>query len=91
MASILHVIHSARSESGGPIEGVRQRGRVLTEMGHRVEVASLDVHAPEGVGLKVHALGEQEGGYGKSKKLLNWLQDHSHTYDHVVVNGIWIP
>ncbi len=89
MAKILHVIHSANLEGGGPIEGVRQRGKVLEEMGHEITVATLDVTKPKHIGLPVIPLGEQDGGYGKSQKILDWLSSNHDRFDHVIANGIW--
>lgn len=90
MSKILHVIRSADPRGGGPIEGVRQRARVLREMGHVVEVASLD--GPEVKfedELTVHCLGPGRGGYGYEPKLVSWLLANASNYDYVVVNGIW--
>lgn len=89
---ILHVIASTNPEGGGPIEGVKQRGRVLREMGHPIEIACFD--APDApwladVGFPVHALGPGRGGYGYAPRMLPWLKAHGNEYDAVVVNGIW--
>jgi glycosyltransferase involved in cell wall biosynthesis len=89
---LLHVISSVNPNAGGPIEGVRQRGLRLQEMGHRVEVVSLD--DPNEAFLKqfplpVHALGPASGGYRFSKRLVPWLRTHAGEYDAVVVNGLW--
>lgn len=74
------------------MEGVRQRGMRLLEMGHQVEVVSLD--APQApylscYGLPVHALGARPGVYRYSPSLLPWLLAHVPSYDAVVVNGLW--
>jgi hypothetical protein len=42
---MLHIISSVDPRGGGPMEAVNQIGRKLTEMGHTMEVLSLD--APE--------------------------------------------
>lgn len=89
---LLHVISSANPSNGGPIEGVRQRGLRLLEMGHQVEVACLDdPRAPhlESFPLPVHALGPPRGGYHFSTSLQPWLRAHAGGYDAVIVNGIW--
>lgn len=89
---LLHVISSADPSNGGPIEGVRQRGLRLLEMGHQVEVACLDdPRAPhlESFRLPVHALGPPRGGYHFSTSLQPWLRAHAGGYDAVIVNGIW--
>ncbi|MFT3735915.1 MAG: glycosyltransferase [Rhodocyclaceae bacterium] len=89
---ILHVLPSVDPRGGGPMEGVRQRGMRLVEMGHSVEVVTLD--APDapflaGYGLKVHALGPSRGGYRLNARLAPWLRDKARDYDAVVVNGLW--
>ncbi len=89
---ILHLIPTVDPHGGGPMEGVRQRGLCLLEMGHEVEVATLD--APDalhlaGYPLPVHALGPGRGGYGYTPHLVPWLRAHARNYDAIVVNGLW--
>ncbi len=89
---ILHILSSVNPDGGGPTEGVRQRGVRLTEMGHTVEVVSLDDAAETFLGefpLKVHALGPPKGSYRYSDKLVDWLLAHARNYDAVVINGMW--
>ncbi len=74
------------------MEGVRQRGVRLIEMGHQVEVVSLDDPASNfiaGYGLCVHALGPSTGGYQFNSRLVPWLQNHAREYDAIVINGLW--
>jgi len=89
---LLHLIHSIDPRAGGPMEGVRQRGLRLLEMGHQVEVACLDSpHAPhvKTFPLPVHALGPTRGNYGYTTSLRPWLRAHVADYDGVIVNGLW--
>ncbi|HJP82190.1 MAG TPA: glycosyltransferase [Fimbriimonadaceae bacterium] len=86
---ILHVIHSADPKGGGPIEGVLQRGRRLLQMGHKIEIATLDTESVENKEIPIHILGERKAGYSRSPKLQNWLNAHAGDFDAVVVNGIW--
>jgi glycosyltransferase involved in cell wall biosynthesis len=89
---LLHVIPSVDPRGGGPMEGVRQRGLRLLDMGHAVEVVTLDDPASPAVAdypLKVHALGPTRGGYGYNPRLVPWLLAHASDYDAVVVNGLW--
>jgi len=89
---LLHVLSSVNPDGGGPTEGVRQRGIRLTEMGHRVEVASLDAADATFVRdfpLTVHALGPPRGSYRYTAKLVPWLMAHARDYDAVIVNGLW--
>jgi glycosyltransferase involved in cell wall biosynthesis len=90
--NILHVISSANPVGGGPIEGVKQLGAILTGAGHRVEVASLD--PPDARYLKecslpVHPLGPPTSHYAFSSRFIPWLRANRSHYDAVVVNGIW--
>jgi len=89
---ILHIIPSVNPKGGGPMEGVRQRGLRLIEMGHVVEVVTLDAPSSEFLstyGLPVHALGPGKGSYQYSAKLVPWLCANAPSYDAVVINGIW--
>lgn len=89
---LLHVFRSVNPQGGGPIEGVRQRSLRLQEMGHTVEVVSLDDPQESFVGqfpLTVHALGPSRGGYGYNAQLVPWLRRHATDYNAVIVNGLW--
>ena len=89
---ILHIIPSVNPKGGGPMEGVRQRGLRLIEMGHQVEVVTLDDPASNflaSYGLPVHALGPSKSNYQYNPRLVPWLQDHVRAYDAVVINGLW--
>ncbi len=89
---ILHIIPTVDPQGGGPMEGVRQRGLRLQEMGHRVELVTLDDPAAPSVaayGLPVHALGPTPGRYGYNARLVPWLLAQAGGYDAFVVNGLW--
>ncbi|MGA2189761.1 MAG: glycosyltransferase [Steroidobacteraceae bacterium] len=89
---LLHIMPSVDPNGGGPTEGVRQRGVRLTELGHTVEVVTLDDAAQPFLGeypLKVHALGPSQGSYRYNRKLVSWLMAHARGYDAVVINGLW--
>ncbi len=90
--NILHVICSVNPAGGGPIEGIKQLGAILTGAGHRVEVASLD--PPDAPYLKecplpVHPLGPATMHYAFSSRFIPWLRANRSQYDAVIVNGIW--
>src|SRR5450631_4427273 len=73
---LLHILSSIDPNGGGPTEGVRQRGIRLTELGHTVEVVSLDDPAEAFVKefpLTVHALGPPRGRYRYTDRLVAWL------------------
>jgi glycosyltransferase involved in cell wall biosynthesis len=89
---LLHVFRSVSPQEGGPVEGVRQRGIRLQQMGHSVDVVTLDDPAEaflHGFPLTVHALGPSHGLYGYNAKLVPWLKTHAPNYDAIIVNGLW--
>jgi glycosyltransferase involved in cell wall biosynthesis len=89
---LLHAIPSVDPSTGGPIQGVLSRVPILREMGHEVEIVSLDRPDQPWVRdciAKVHAVGTGEPGYGFSPELVPWLQKHAQEYDVVVVDGLW--
>lgn len=89
---ILHILPSVNPKGGGPMEGVRQRGMRLIEMGHQVEVVALDDPDSSfvaGYGLTVHALGPTQGVYQYNPRLVPWLRKHAKDYDAVIINGLW--
>ncbi len=90
--TILHVIASADPKIGGPIEGIKQLGKINTARGHRIEVASID--SPDAAFLKdfplpIYPLGPGFGGFQFSRHLAPWLRQNTDKYDVVIVNGIW--
>lgn len=89
---ILHLIPTVDPHGGGPMEGVRQRGLRLLEMGHQVEVVTLDAPGAPCLAsypLPVHALGPGRGGYGYTPHLVPWLRANARAFDAIVVNGLW--
>ncbi|ABW25434.1 glycosyltransferase [Acaryochloris marina] len=88
---ILNVISSINPAGGGPIENLKQSGRCLEELGHSVEVASLDAPTQyvKDFPLKLHALGPSYTSYRYSKHLVPWLKLNAHLYDCIIVRGIW--
>lgn len=74
------------------MEGVRQRGMRLRELGHAVEIVTLDDPHQAFVKefpLVVHALGPSRGGYGYTGALVPWLKAHAREFDAVIINGLW--
>lgn len=74
------------------MEGVRQRGLKLVEMGHSVEVVSMDDARAQYVAeyaLPVHALGPSKGAYQYNPHLVPWLQANARSFDAIVINGLW--
>ena len=73
------------------MEWVRQYGIIAEQMGHTVEVLSLDEPGSpwlDDFPLKVHALG-RGFHYFYSSRLVPWLHAHAGDYDHVLVHGLW--
>ncbi|MGR3274557.1 glycosyltransferase [Acaryochloris marina NIES-2412] len=89
---ILNVISSINPSGGGPVENLKQSGYCLEELGHTVEVASLDAPKSqyiEDFPLTLHALGPSFTSYRYSKYLVPWLKLNAHHYDCIIVRGIW--
>ena len=89
---VLHILPSVDPKGGGPMEGVKQYGHRFEEIGHHVEVVTLDDPAETCVAeypLKVHALGPALGSYRYSAKLAPWLELHAKDYDTIIINGLW--
>ena len=89
---ILHVISSINPKGGGVIESVNQLSAVHLSMGHQVEICSQDAPNAEWVKhskIKTHALGPVKGIYGYNPNLVKWLRSNAHSYDAVIVNGLW--
>ena len=89
---VLHILPSVDPKGGGPMEGVKQYGHRFEELGHLVEVVTLDDPASSHVDeypLKVHALGPAIGSYQYSAKLAPWLKLHAKNYDTIIINGLW--
>ncbi len=92
---LLRVIHTISPESGGPIEGLKQSSKVMTELGVEVEIASLDraeslAHEATALPWTVHALGPGKfGAYSYAPKLREWLNTQLTQFDAVIIHGNW--
>lgn len=78
--------------AGGPREVVLQRGTKLSELGHTVEVLTLDAPGSgflQELPLRVHALGPSSLGYRLNGRLVAWLRASAQDYDAVIVDGLW--
>jgi glycosyltransferase involved in cell wall biosynthesis len=89
---LLHVLSSLDPAVGGPLEGVRQRGLRMQQLGHQIEVMSLD--DPKQAFLRefpltVWALGPSYTHYCYNAKLVPWLKAQAGSYDAVIVHGLW--
>lgn len=90
--NILRLIGTLDPSYGGPVEGLRQSVQSLEQLGHSIEIVTLDdPHCPW-LGLfpaRVHALGPSSGKYRYTTKLIPWLLKHAPHFDAVIVEGIW--
>jgi glycosyltransferase involved in cell wall biosynthesis len=92
MTRILHVVSSVDPALGGVAESIRSRGVKLAEMGHTVEVVSLDDPTAPFVAnyaLKLHPLGRGRTAWQYHAGLVPWLRANAERFDAVVVDGIW--
>lgn len=92
MVKILHVVSSVDPSLGGVAESIVRRGEKLVEMGHHVEVASLDSPdnpAIQDYPLPLHALGPGKTAWCYSPRLIPWLRDNCRRFDAVVIDGLW--
>ena len=87
----LHLIRSMRREGGGPAEGVRLLTDVYRQLGHSVEIATLDPagQAAADLDVPVHSLGSRSGGYGFSFRLRPWLRENAPRFDGTIIDGLW--
>ena len=89
---ILHVVTSVDPALGGVAESIRSRGVKLVELGHTVEVVSMDEPAAPFVSsyeLPLTALGSGFTHWQYHPRLVPWLRDHCRRFDAVVVDGLW--
>lgn len=92
---ILRVIHTVQAKSGGPIEGLKQASRVMSELDVEVEIACLD--APGAVSTEIgelpwaiHPLGPGRlGTFSYSAQMRDWLDQNVHRFDAVIIHGNW--
>ena len=88
---ILHVVSSLDPATGGPAEIIR----VLLKYGPpdaSQEVATLDdPNAPflREIDFPVHALGPGKSTYGRSDRLIPWLEANRSRFDGIVLHGLW--
>ncbi len=89
---ILHTIHSIDPATGGTAEAQRQLAAAHREMGHTIEIASLDAPGEPWITsapVKVHALGPGRGSYGYSARFEPWVRERAGEFDAVVAHGFW--
>jgi glycosyltransferase involved in cell wall biosynthesis len=90
---ILHIIASVNPAGGGPMEGIKQIAKMLTKMGHIVEVLTLDSPIDpwiKNVEFKVYPVGPGITRYGYTPRFMTWLKENYQNYDACIINGIWM-
>src|SRR3954467_1765873 len=89
---VLQIIGSVAVELGGVLEGVRMLSEDWSRAGHDVEVATLDAPGfPDALAfpVPVHTLGPRHTRWAYSPAFYQWLKEHHHEYDFVLVHGLW--
>ena len=89
---ILQLISTLDPANGGPVEGLMQMAQALQNLGHCVNMATLDSTDVPWLAefpFKVYAFGPSLLRYGFNTKLVPWLREYADDYDAVIVNGIW--
>lgn len=92
MIRILHCIRSVNPAGGGPIEGIRQIGKVHLASGRETEIVTLDSPSDPWVKecpLPVHALGPVCSLYGYTSRLRPWMVKNRTRFNAVILNGLW--
>jgi glycosyltransferase involved in cell wall biosynthesis len=89
---LLQVAGTLDPAYGGPCVVVNQLTRSLTDLGHSVDVVTLD--PPSAAWLSKlpgppRGFGSALGKYGYARHLRRWLERHAADYDAVTVHGIW--
>jgi glycosyltransferase involved in cell wall biosynthesis len=89
---ILRIVRSVEDVGGGPINWVLNSSKLLSGMGHTVEVVTLDAPGKicyEDFPFKIYAMGQAFGKYGYAPKYVSWLKKHASDYDVILIHGLW--
>jgi len=88
----LHVIANTDPRSGGPVQAVSTLSKALADLGHEVEIASLEpekVASQRGLPVRIIGLGHGLGRHSVNPKLTSWLKRNAQNYDVVILHGLW--
>jgi hypothetical protein len=71
---------------------IKQSARVLEYGEHSVELLCFD--SPGGpwladCALPLHAVGPSSAGYDYTPKLIPWLREYRHSFDAIIIYGLW--
>ena len=89
---ILRIISSMDPQGGGPSEGIRQVAAALEQMGHQTECLTADDPNSRWLAdqpLPIHAMGPGKTRYAYCPRLGEWLSANAHSFDAIVVCGLW--
>lgn len=89
---LLHTVATLDPAFGGPVEAIKQICLSVSDFGHESDVVCLD--QPSSVWLnefpaKVYALGPSWFKYCYSHRYVSWLEQQLHSYDAIIINGLW--
>ncbi|MBP2550525.1 glycosyltransferase involved in cell wall biosynthesis [Neorhizobium galegae] len=89
---ILRVVSSLNPAAGGVVEAVRSTTIGLMDLGHEVEVVTLDKEGQAFLSdfpCLVHPVDRWFRKYGYTPKLTQWIAQHGGEYDVGVIEGLW--
>jgi len=93
---ILRVIASVDPVDGGPIEVLLRSSKVLEQLGHITEIATLDnecAKLSKDIPFQVRAFGGLKNPYHysplSSPRLVNWIHANASRFDAVIQHGLW--
>lgn len=90
---VLHVISSMNPVQGGTCQGIRNSIPEMQKMGIENEVVCFDATDAEYLGkdsFVIHTLGKANNPWGYNEALIPWLNNNFHSFDVVIINGIWL-
>jgi glycosyltransferase involved in cell wall biosynthesis len=90
---ILRIINTMNPSYGGPCQGIRNSIPELGRQGVVNEVVCLDDPSDASKWkdpFVIHALGKSKGPWQYSKQLSSWLAEFMHTYDVIIIHGLWL-
>jgi len=89
---ILRVVSSVNPIAGGPVNGLVNSSKGLVELGHSVDVVTLD--GPQASWVKsfelpVFSFKSFLGVFSYSRDFSKWLEINVNNYDVVIIHGVW--
>ena len=94
---LLHVIDTADTRSGGPIQGLKVAA-IRQQRGVDATVISLDPDEFDDLAVlpfETHGLGQKHlinlfaPNFRYSSSMVPWIRENAHRFDAVIVHGIW--